>query len=267
MGLPSPASTVLSILDQDVGIAHLTAINWRSDMICGLSLATINRRLAALRAIVRLAHRVGAYRDKRGPAFEQVNAILAATDTRRSPALAARDRAIVMLLAARALRCAEAVALQMTDLNLNEGKISITGKGQREATWTTIPPNAVEALRAWLAYRGLWLGPVFIALDRPGRETPLTTSCVRRLMGTLSEEIGVKVRPHGLRHAAITAALDQGYDLRSVQRIARHANPATTMIDDDNRCDFGGEIACSLAEGLWAAVKGGEKSTEGVAEE
>lgn len=151
-----------------------------------------------------------------------------------------------MLLAARALRCAEVVALQMTDLNLDEG----IGKGQREATWVTIPPNAVEALRAWLSYRGLWLGPVFIALDRPGRETPLTTSSVLRLMGTLSEEIGVKVRPHGLRHAAITAALDQGHDLRSVQRFARHANLATTMIYDDNRRDFGGAIACSLAEGL-----------------
>ncbi|MCK6491729.1 MAG: hypothetical protein L6R48_26080, partial [Planctomycetes bacterium] len=74
-----------------------------------------------------------------------------------------------MLLAARALRCAEVVALQMTDLNLDEG----IGKGQREATWVTIPPNAVEALRAWLAYRGLWLGPMFIPLDLPGRETPL----------------------------------------------------------------------------------------------
>lgn len=46
--------------------------------------------------------------------------------------------------------------------------------------------------------------------------------------------------------------------LGSVQRFARHANPATTMIYDDNRRDFGGEIACSLAEGLGASVKGGE---------
>lgn len=192
-----------------------------------------------------------------------MSAILAATatDTRRSPALAARDRAIIMLLAARALRCAEVVALQMTDLILDEAKISIFGKGQREATWVTIPPNAVEALRAWLAYRGLWLGPVFIALDRPGRETPLTTSSARRLMGTLSQEVGVTVRPHGLRHAAITAALDQGHDLRSVQRFARHANPATILIYDDNRCDFGGEIASLLAEGLGAAVKREERGT------
>ncbi|MCK6491730.1 MAG: integrase, partial [Planctomycetes bacterium] len=39
----------------------------------------------------------------------------------------------------------------------------------------------------------------------------------------------------------MTAALDQGHDLRSVQRFARHANLATTMIYDDNRRHFGGE--------------------------
>ena len=58
----------------------------------------------------------------------------------------------------------------------------------------------------------------------------------------------MKTRPHGLRHAAITAALDAtNGDVRRVQRFSRHADARTLLIYDDARSDMGGEIAALIA--------------------
>ena len=64
----------------------------------------------------------------------------------------------------------------------------------------------------------------------------------------LGESLGIKVWPHGLRHAAITSALDlTGGDLRSVQRFSRHQDVRILTIYDDNRTDLGGEVARKVA--------------------
>ena len=58
------------------------------------------------------------------------------------------------------------------------------------------------------------------------------------------------MRPHGLRHASITAALDiTGGDVRAVQRFSRHRNLTTLTVYDDNRLDLGGKVARLVAEG------------------
>jgi integrase/recombinase XerC len=56
------------------------------------------------------------------------------------------------------------------------------------------------------------------------------------------------VRPHGLRHTAITALLDSGASLREAQRFSRHADPRTLMRYDDNRSDIAGEMARRVSE-------------------
>lgn len=68
---------------------------------------------------------------------------------------------------------------------------------------------------------------------------------VNRLLDGLSEKVGLAraIRPHGLRHAAITRALDlTNGDVRRVSRYARHASVAVTMRYDDSRIDHAGEI-------------------------
>ncbi len=57
------------------------------------------------------------------------------------------------------------------------------------------------------------------------------------------------VRPHGLRHLAITAALDltQG-DVRAVQKFSRHRDVRVLSVYDDTRADLGGEVARLVAD-------------------
>jgi integrase/recombinase XerC len=82
---------------------------------------------------------------------------------------------------------------------------------------------------------------------RPGRR--MTGNGLYRLIRSLGDLAGIRARPHGLRHASITAALDTSNgDVRAAQAHARHANPQTTMGYDDNRQDLAGRTAAKLAE-------------------
>jgi len=67
----------------------------------------------------------------------------------------------------------------------------------------------------------------------------------------LGAAAGVRARPHGLRHAAITAALDAtGGDVRAVQKFSRHRDVRVLQRYDDNRRDLAGGVARRVAEGL-----------------
>jgi hypothetical protein len=56
------------------------------------------------------------------------------------------------------------------------------------------------------------------------------------------------VRPHGLRHEAITSALDKtNGDVRTVQRFSRHADTRTVLLYDDRRRDVAGDVAKLVA--------------------
>lgn len=63
----------------------------------------------------------------------------------------------------------------------------------------------------------------------------------------LGEQAGLKVRPHGLRHTAITAALDAfNGDYRKTRAFSRHASLDTVHRYDDNRADHAGQVAQAL---------------------
>ena len=95
---------------------------------------------------------------------------------------------------------------------------------------------------------GTEAGPLFLNFDRAGKGGRLTGTSLYRIVRELGGDAGIQVRPHGLRHAATTEALDlTGGDVRSVRRFSRHAKLDTLMDYDDNRADLAGEIARRLA--------------------
>lgn len=262
-GFTEITEAVRQLLGSSQGEAHALVLRYRSALIeSGLSPATINRRLAALRSLVKLARLTGKvpwtlaipgveaspYRDTRGPGKEGFKQLLARLEGRHD-AKACRDRAIVRLLFDLALRREEVVRLGLDDLDLRRGQVAVLGKKRTQKEWLSLPEPTRSALAAWIVWRGSSPGPLFVSLDRgrPGRR--LTGRSVHRIVRRLGEQAGLGVvRPHGLRHAAITEALDltQG-NVRAVQRFSRHRDLRTLTIYDDNRQDLAGEIARQLA--------------------
>jgi site-specific recombinase XerD len=206
--------------------------DWVGDLGSGrrrLAPATISRRLAAVRSLVRFTlgpTRVpdGAFAPRRSrrlpdaPKPEEIEQILelVAGDT----ALELRNRALLEVLYSAGLRSAEAVALDLADVDFEREALHVRGKGDKER----VVPLGEEAAHHLARYlRGarpeLARGAVdAVFLSARGRR--LDTSTVRRLVRN----------PHRLRHAFATHLLEGGADLRTIQELLGHASLSTTQI-------------------------------------
>ncbi len=258
-GLEDAARKLLSCT---LGEANIMVFDYRIHLSeRGLAPATINRNLAALRSLVKLGRTLGLvdwtlevpsmksepYRDTRGPGVAGVRRLLEALEVRQD-AKGVRDRALLRLLFDLALRRAEVVGLDVADVDLEAGTVQVLGKGRTERVTLTLPTQTRESLATWLAVRGAEPGPLFTNFSRARRGGRLTGTSIYRLVRQLGTSVGLNVRPHGLRHAAITEALElTGGDLRRVQRFSRHRDVRTIERYDDNRQDLGGDVARQVA--------------------
>jgi integrase/recombinase XerC len=247
------------------GGANELALRYRAELQArGLSPATVNRRLAALRSLVKLARTLGmvpwaldveglrgqSYRDTAGPGVKGVREMIAAAG--RSTAAELRNAAIMRLLADLALRRKEVVGLDLGDVDLQAGTLMILGKGRLEKERLTLPAPTRVALAAWLAARPGGTAtdaPLFVNMDRARKgDGRLTGSGLYKVVRAIGGKTGRDVHPHAVRHSAITAALDAGLDVREVQRFSRHRDVRTLMVYDDNRKDLAGKVASRVAD-------------------
>lgn len=229
--------------------------------------ATINRRLAAIKALVNFAFQINKcdytlsdirgekvvpYRDTTGVSKELFRRMLAVPN--RENLKGKRDYAILRLLWDNALRRSEVVGADIRDLDADRRSLLILGKGQGTSKQAvTLSGPTVEGIVDWLqARRELDVRqPLFIALDRASYGHRLTGTAIYKLVEAVATEAGIskKLSPHRIRHSVITEALDAtGGDVRKVQKLSRHVNLNTLMIYDDNRLNVQGELSDLLAD-------------------
>jgi len=94
-----------------------------------------------------------------------------------------------------------------------------------------IPPGAAAAVEDWLAVRGRAPGALFRRVLKGGRlvATGITAQAVYDVLTRRAAEAGVDdLSPHDLRRTYVGDLLDAGADLATAQRVAGHADPATT---------------------------------------
>jgi integrase/recombinase XerC len=198
--------------------------------------------------------KVEAYRDTTGPGLPGARAMLGKA-REQTPIKAARDVALVRLMFDLGLRRGEVTGLDLEDFEAKERRLWIRGKGRAQKEARTLPEPTLAALSAWIDMRAHTVPSaqtaMFVGLARRIRGQRLTGRGLYHIIAELGAAVGLKTRPHGLRHASITAALDANNgDVRAVQLHARHADPQTTMRYDDNRQDLAGRVAASLANVL-----------------
>lgn len=137
-----------------------------------------------------------------------------------------RDDAVLEILYGSGVRVSELCTLQLDQIDLDRGALTVWGKGSK-ARRVPLSGPAATALRAWLVARTEVLpaevGPVVFGNER-GK--PLTPRDVRRILDRRSPS---PTHPHALRHTFATHLLDGGADLRAVQELLGHADVATTQ--------------------------------------
>src|SRR4051794_12832088 len=228
----------------------------------GLPVTTINRRLATLRSLVKLTNTHGlvtwtlsvenvpvqSYRDTGGPDRDGLRAMLEAAGAQPGPK-GLRDVALLRLLHDLGLCRSEAVRLDVEDVDLPGNRISILGRGRsQKKELVSLPEPTRVALAAWLEARGPEPGPLFVNFDRARKGHRLTGTAVYHIVGRLGTKAGLSVRPHELRHLAITTALDMtDGDVRAVATFSRHKDLRPLSRYRDNRQDLAGKIAALVA--------------------
>jgi integrase/recombinase XerD len=160
-----------------------------------------------------------------------VEQLLNAPDTEQT--LGLRDRAMLEIMYATGLRVSELVRLLGVQVNLRQGALRVTGKGNKER----LVPMGEEAMQ-WLqryvkSARPALLGNAssqFLFVTRHGE--PMTRQMFWHLIKRYARLAGIDqaLSPHTLRHAFATHLLNHGADLRVVQLLLGHSNISTTQI-------------------------------------
>ncbi|MDQ3067033.1 MAG: tyrosine-type recombinase/integrase [Actinomycetota bacterium] len=195
----------------------------------GLAPATIARKLAAVRSFLRFTlgptrvpdASLGPRRPQRlpeAPKRQEVEAIVDAVGG--DGALGLRNRALVELVYSAGLRSAEAVGLDLADVDFEQELVRVRGKGGKER----VVPLGEEAAHIVARYlreaRPELARGANDALFLSARGRRLDTSTLRRLVP----------HPHRLRHSFATHLLEGGADLRTIQELLGHSSLSTTQV-------------------------------------
>jgi integrase/recombinase XerD len=213
----------------------------------GLAPSTIGRKIAAVRGWHRFLVAEGMREEdptllleapRRRQGFpkaltvDEAIALVEAPDTRTVKGR--RDSALLEFLYGTGARVSEAVALQLTDLDLEDKIAMVTGKGSKQRL-VPLGGKAVEAIHRWLPDRLR-----IVSRSQPGdavflnlRGRRLSRQGAFDIVRANAAKVGIPaadVSPHVLRHSAATHMVEAGADLRTVQELLGHATISTTQI-------------------------------------
>ncbi|HLB88859.1 MAG TPA: tyrosine recombinase [Terriglobales bacterium] len=154
---------------------------------------------------------------------------------REAGAIAARNRAMLEMFYAGALRVSEIIGVKLEDLKLDLGYVLVRGKGDKERI-VPLGKSAQDALTEYMknsrtvlaaGRKGARTSPLLF-LGRGGRK--LSRQRVWQMVRAASAGSGRNASPHMLRHSCATHMVENGADLRTVQTILGHADISTTQV-------------------------------------
>lgn len=264
VGVTSIAEAAKALLSRPHGEANLLGLKYKNSLIeSKLQSATVNRKLSALRSLVKFARILGivsyelevenqenqAYRDVKGVGSEGIKKIFQFLEGKIDQK-SIRDLALLRMLFDLGLRRQEVCLIELKDLNLEQFTLAILGKARNQKELLTVPAQTIETIKNWLLIRGNEDGPLFYRLDKG------SDGCRRRLSGTglytiikeLGRKVGIeKMTVHKIRHSAIStcceAIAENKLGIETLLKFSRHKSLNTALIYMDHLDDKQGQLA------------------------
>lgn len=266
-GEEATSDAVLEFLHLEHSTAMAVVFEYKAQLFDkGLTEATVNRRLAAIKSLCSMGRKLGIcsftledikgekvqrYRDTTGISPEEYRKVIQLCE--REQTLGKRDYALLKLLWDNALRRNEVSQLNLEDFEPSVKELKIRGKGKGTQMETLcLSSSTTDALQDWILCYGhkKKKEPLFVALDFQNKGHRLTGDGIYKMVRRYCQKAGIKKRmsPHRVRHSSITAALDatEG-NVRKVQKLSRHRQIDTLMIYDDNRSKDQAELSEMLS--------------------
>jgi len=137
-----------------------------------------------------------------------------------------KHKLIIKLLYGCGLRVSEIVNLKKEDINFEERLIIVKMAKGRKDRFVKIPDSLKEELKN---YCSIDFGNYLFESNRGGK---LTKDTIQKIVQNASKKAGIKKRvyPHLLRHSFATHLLENGTDLRIIQKLLGHSDIKTTQI-------------------------------------
>ncbi|MBL7934794.1 MAG: site-specific tyrosine recombinase XerD [Bacteroidia bacterium] len=163
---------------------------------------------------------------------EEIDLMLSFID--RSTPEGERNLAMLETMYSCGLRVSELISLKLSDLHINDGFISVIGKGDKQRL-IPIGKSALRLIDNYLTHHRNHIkikknNEDMIFLSKRG--TPITRQMVFYVIKDLAEKAGIKkpLSPHTFRHSFATHLVEGGADLRAVQEMLGHESITTTEI-------------------------------------
>lgn len=160
---------------------------------------------------------------------EQINQMIDQDIPQPDDVLAIRDHAMIELFYGSGLRLAELHALNVDDVLLDAGWVTVSGKGKRQRQVPLTRPS-IAAIDAYLSTRYAVDGE--LALFTSWHGTRLCTRQIAKRLEIWSQnnQANQHISPHMLRHSYASHLLQASRDVRAVQELLGHQNLSTTQI-------------------------------------
>jgi site-specific recombinase XerD len=137
-----------------------------------------------------------------------------------------KHKLILKLLYGCGLRVSEIVNLKKSDFNFKESLIYIKLAKGRKDRFVKIPDSIRKELKN---YSEIIYSEIFFPSNRGGK---LSTKTIQKIVSNACKKAGItkKVSPHTFRHSFATHLLEQGTDLRIIQKLLGHSDIKTTQL-------------------------------------
>ncbi|MFA7076385.1 MAG: site-specific tyrosine recombinase XerD [Candidatus Izemoplasmatales bacterium] len=161
--------------------------------------------------------------------IQEISAMINFTYQCNEP-LDVRNRSLLELAYGSGLRVSELLDLEIGDLHLNKGLVSVTGKGNKERI-IPLGEESIQALKDYITKYRLLLNPKsqnILFVNKFGDK--LSRIGFYKIVQSLADKahINKKVSPHTFRHTFATHLLENGANLRTVQELLGHEDIMTT---------------------------------------
>ena len=227
---------------------HTSAI--RSSLQESYAPATANKALSALRQVLKRCWRLGlmtvedyqsaadvdAIKGESLPSGRDISAgevqAMLGNCTQGDRNIDYRDAAVLVCLLVVFLR-AEVSGLTLADYTPDDLRLTIRRAKRNKDRGVYLPEAGARAVNDWLSKRGDQQGPLFLSINKGDRilasDKHLSTQAIWVLVERRAKAVGIDdISPHDFRRTFVGDLLDAGADISTVQKLAGHANPATT---------------------------------------
>lgn len=167
-------------------------------------------------------------KEKKLPKFLYYNDLLEIINESSKDKDGIRDRLIIEMLYATGVRVSELINIKLSDIDFNNKRIIVCGKGNKERI-VYYGDYAEEALLKYLKTH-IRKDNNYLFLNSKGEQ--ITDGGIRYIIDNIMKKLSIKVHvtPHVLRHTFATDMLNNGCDIKVVQELLGHSSLKATEI-------------------------------------